>query len=215
MERFEFGDRVRHARRPEWGVGTVTRVEEIVGPPGTSGQRVHVRFPNEGVKTLNTTVAELEKVPAGSSLPGDVPPEAPPGEKDPLAHWAERTEGDWLSSVAKKKVEEVMVALPERVRDPFASVRKRLQETIHLYRFERSGRSLVEWAIAQTGLDDPLSRFNRHELERYYDRWLIELDQHLSRTLAEVRSTRAAVDDVLRAAPPSFQRALQRINAAV
>ena len=74
-------------------------------------------------------------------------------------------DSEWLGEVAQRKVREVMVGLSERVRDPFRPVEERLRACLDLFRFDRTGRGLVEWAVAQSGLDDPLSRFTRHELD--------------------------------------------------
>ena len=52
MDTFEFGDQVRHPERPEWGVGTVSKVE-VTPVGGTPTQRITVRFPNAGIKVLN------------------------------------------------------------------------------------------------------------------------------------------------------------------
>ena len=45
-EIFEFGDRVRLQRRPEWGIGSVVKVEAAM-LNGTRSQSVSVRFANQ------------------------------------------------------------------------------------------------------------------------------------------------------------------------
>ena len=52
------GDRVRHAGRPEWGVGAVQSTEASAHE-GKPCQRVTVRFEREGLKTLSTAFADL------------------------------------------------------------------------------------------------------------------------------------------------------------
>ena len=79
-----------------------------------------------------------------------------------------------MAPLASRKLQEVMLAIPERCRDPFRSVESRIQSALELYRYDNGGRGLVDWAVAQTGLDDPLSRFNRHELEAHFSRWSSE-----------------------------------------
>ena len=42
QRKFEFGDRVRHARRPEWGIGSIVKTQDTVFG-GNPGQRLSVR----------------------------------------------------------------------------------------------------------------------------------------------------------------------------
>lgn len=173
---FAFGDRLRHRDKPEWGVGTVTRAEACV-VDGASTWRIGVRFPNAGLKTLITSAASLERV-------EDDEPVGAPGATA-MAE-AERHAGDdLLGPMAEKKLQEAMAVLPERCTDPFKTLEQRVALTLELYRFEPTDRSLVDWSVAQTGLDDPLSRFNRHELEAFFSRWSLERDRHLVRLLKE------------------------------
>ncbi len=205
---FEFGEHVRHPRRPEWGVGSISRAESIV-VDGTPAQRLSIRFPGAGIKTLVTAHVELERV-----------DRQPAGEVDDVApahavrDWAKMTDDEWLGSVASRKVQEAMIALPESVRDPFVGPQERLDRALRLYRFDQSGRGLVDWAIAQSGMDDPLSRFNRHELEQYFERWATERDNWLVRILREDQDIRRHVRHVIGTAPPSAQRLMKRITGA-
>ena len=173
---FAFGDRLRHRDKPEWGVGTVTRAEACVAN-GASTWRVAVRFPNAGLKTLLTAVAPLERI------DGDEPVGAPGASA--MAEVERHADDDVLGPMAMKKLQEAMAVLPERCTDPFKTAEQRVSLTLELYRFEASGRSLIDWSVAQTGLDDPLSRFNRHELEAFFGRWELERDRHLVRLLKE------------------------------
>lgn len=201
---------MRVAARPEWGVGTVVKVEPVVGTlNGHSQQRLSVRFPNAGVKTLVTGHADLSRVTGDDrfSATGD----------SPLVQYWEKMktdDSDWLASAARKKVEEAMISLPPDVRDPFNSMAKRLSLMLGLYRFDRSGRGLMDWAVAQTGLDDPLSRFTRHELEQKFDRWTYERDQHLAKLLQEIRAPgndQGVLRTALQSAPPAAQNAVRRM----
>ncbi|MHC5001764.1 MAG: DUF3553 domain-containing protein [Planctomycetota bacterium] len=205
QEKFQFGDRVRHRQRPEWGIGSVMKAEEST-VNGQVTQRLSVRFPNAGVKTLAAGHADLER------LTDD--------DTDPLANghrsieaWDRMRESGWPDKMAERKIEEVMTSLPEEARDPFRSLRDRLLFSLQLYRFDRSGRGLVDWAVAQSGLEDPLSRFTRHELEQHFDRWAFERDNHLRRLLEEARREGGVPDDVLKASPPAGRDAVRRITA--
>ncbi|MHC4415528.1 MAG: DUF3553 domain-containing protein [Planctomycetota bacterium] len=201
--KFESGDRVRHVRRPEWGIGSVIKTEES-SAGGTLGQRVSVRFPNGGLKTVSTAHADLELV----NGPGE-PDEA----EASFAGWEKMNDAGWLGPLARRKVEEVMVSLPPEVRDPFDSLRKRLVASLDLYRFEPTGRSLIDWAIAQTGLTDPLSRFTRHELEQLFEPWAAERDNHLLRLLKEAKSELDLIRELVGSAPRAGQEAVRRLTA--
>ena len=204
-ERYGFGDRVSHGKRPEWGVGSVIKAEDTVHD-GKPTQRLSVRFPSEGLKTFNLSHAPLVRV-----TENDAPIEASADEESPVEIWDRIAEEGWLAPVAQRKIEEIMLRLPGSVSDPFLSVARRLEAMASLYRFDRSGGRLVEWAVAQTGLDDPLSRFNRHELERYFDRWAHERDGQFRRLASEAAP--ADVKAALRDAPPAASRVLSRVGA--
>lgn len=203
--RFEFGDRVRHAKRPEWGVGSVIRTEET-SINGTPAQRVAIRFPNAGLKRLVSTQAELEKVQADHT--DEAALESSSGSR--LEAWDKMEQSEWLGPLARRKIEETMISLPESSCDPFASLDRQLSATLHLYRFDRSGRGLIDWAVAQSGLKDPLSRFTRQELEQLFDRWALNRDAHLGRLLASARYESGVVDNAVRSAPPHAKEAVRR-----
>lgn len=205
--RFEFGDRVRHVRRPEWGIGSVMKVERTA-QNGIESQRLSIRFPNVGVKVLNTAQAELERCVAAEreAFTGD--------ENHPPAALYEHVESqNWLAGVAQKKITEAMTSLPPEARDPFASLKRRLEFTLDLYRFDRTGGKLLDWAVAQTGLSDPMTKFNRHELEQLFDRWAHERDLHLVRLLEDARHEQPTVQQALANARPEAQRAVRRLSA--
>jgi hypothetical protein len=52
---------VKHRQRPEWGSGSVTRVEPLTRA-GTRDQRLWIKFANAGLKTLLASAADLEVV---------------------------------------------------------------------------------------------------------------------------------------------------------
>lgn len=203
---FEFGDRVRHRARPEWGIGSVVKVEEA-RVDGTRTRRLSIRFPNAGLKTLSAAHADIER------LDAEVETDAASNGQRPLDALDRMKESGWLGNVAERKIEEVMTALPEAARDPFRTLRDRLAFSLALYRFDRSGRGLIDWAVAQSGLEDPLSRFNRHELEQHFDRWAFERDNHLRRLVEEARRDGGFPDDLLSAAPKAARDAVRKISA--
>ena len=190
------GDRLIHAGRPEWGVGEV-RSAEGATQDGARCQRLTVRFERVGVKTLTTAFADLRTPEEMGALPDT---------NDDDASWLQKAEaGD---------PEERMSRLPEPATDPFRSKKARLEATLGLYRFTAAGSSLLDWATAQSGLKDPLSRFNRHELERFFDRFKTNLDAHLKRLAFEMRKEDpAGLAAAAAAAPQPARIALKRVDA--
>jgi len=207
VQRFEYGDMVRHTTRPEWGIGQVMRAEDTV-IDGAATQRLSIRFPNGGRKTLSTAHAPLEKQTdvdtATLTSGGD-------GDEDSLA--AIDADAVLLGDMAKDRIREVMTRLPLSIRDPFNTLSRRVRMALELYRFDRSGRGLMDWAVAQTGLSDPLTRFSRQELEVYFERWERERDALLGRLLEECRDEQAMLEEQLQSAPVSARKAVQRFTA--
>ena len=197
---FQPGERVRHAQRPEWGIGTVVQAEALAANANPGGeQRVVIRFPSIGLKTISTAHASLKRL-------GE--------DADPVAVWDKIGEAGWLGTVARRKIDEAMISLPLESRDPFIALSKRLSFTLDLYRFGRSERSLIDWAVAQSGLEDPLTRFSRQELEQLFDRWATERDSHLARLLQGAPLDPRLVSDALEGAPPQARGAVRRLIAA-
>ena len=204
---FKYGDRIRHLKRPEWGVGSVMKVEDV-RTNGVAVQSLTVRFPSHGIKRL-TSEAQVEAI-SSTDANGVEPPLH--GSNGAAAAWKQIDDGDWLAPVAQRKIQEVMTALPEEASDPFNSITQRLIFTLNLYRFDKSGRGLIDWAVAQCGLDDPLSRFSRQDLEQLFDRWMTVREAHLQPPLAgsggnERRSRRSR--------PPRTRRRPRRHAAVV
>lgn len=207
-QKFSHGDRIRHSGKPEWGIGTVTKVEQLP-VNGQASQRLSIRFPNAGLKTLVTTHAPLERVDEAAD------PFAA-GDQHSVKIWDKMNESEWLAPMVKRKVEEAMLSLPSEVRDPFNSMQKRITIMLSLYRFDRSSRGLMDWAVAQTGLDDPLTRFTRQELEQRFERWAHERDGYLAKMIQETRSSGAGNDqavlmNALKSAPPMAQDTVRRL----
>lgn len=202
-DRLGFGDRVRHPKRPEWGIGSVVRAEDVA-VDGEATQRLSVRFPNAGLKTLTAAHAALEVVEEPTELTGEAAHES-------VAAWKKVEHSEWLAPVAEKKIEEAMLSIPVEARDPFRSLRERLIFALNLYRFERNGAPLLDWAVAQSGLDDPLSRFTRQELEVLFDRWADTRDEHVGSLLRQADSglLRQLADD----APPTARGLIKRMIA--
>ena len=108
-----------------------------------------------------------------------------------------------------------MTGLPPAATDPFLSLRRRLENTLALYRFDPAGGKLIDWAIAQSGVEDPMTRFNRNQLEQFWQRWKFELDAHLTRLLGEARRDPSSLSGAMQKAPPAAQRAVQKLQGMV
>jgi len=167
---FAFGDQIRNTARPEWGVGTIVRLEP--------GGKVAVRFEFAGLKQLDPSVAPLS-----SASANDQPSS---GSWEPPAAAFFRSEEVALSTSARQKLLiDVMTRLPEDVTDPFHPVAARIRSCSSLYRFGNDSTGLMAWAVAQTGLQDPMEQLPRHELESLFGRWREVRD----RTLRELKSS--------------------------
>jgi hypothetical protein len=196
VSEWKLGDRLLHAGMPEWGIGEV-RSAEAITHNGQKAQRVTVRFDRVGVKVLSTAFADLRPATA-ASLAADVPE-----NQDPAAEAVDRAEA-----------ESRLVQIPDTATDPFRSRKTRLEATLGLYRFSPSGASLLDWAAAQTGLKDPLTRFSRHELERAFDRFRVNLDNHLKKLAYELKKEDpAGLQKACAAAGPQARQALRRVDA--
>lgn len=196
---YKQGDELKLCSRPEWGIGHVTRVEQVTRE-GQRDQRVWIRFPNVGVKTILAGAAQIER------LNGELQ------EEHTFAAREHAHETGWLGEISKTQPEEAMTKLPPETTDPFTSIRTRFKVMANLYRFRPDGASLIEWAIAQSGLDDPLSRFNRHQLEEFFRRWAWERDEHARQLVFESKRNGEPIDDLIGCADDRMQKALREDN---
>jgi hypothetical protein len=187
------GDRVYHAGKPEWGTGEVRAAEQGL-IDGKRGQRLTVRFDRAGVKTIATQYADVRAA-------GDAPR-------------AEASDEPVEAALDTAELRERLVSLPEEATDPFKTRRARLQATLGLYRFTGQGGSLLDWAAVVSGLKDPLSRFNRHELEQFFQRFRGALDAHLKRLLFELKKDDPnAARELGPSSPPAAQQMLKRLDS--
>lgn len=193
---FQLGDRVIHATKPDWGTGHVLSAKPDP-ENGPESQKLQIRFQHAGMKTLCTAFANLRPVSENGHATTDSPHSAHGSATPDL-------EGDTL---------EVMTSLSPASTDPFATPTQRLAATLDLYRFTGEGGSLIEWATLQSGLADPLTRFSRHDLEEYFDRYATMRDRQLAKVSREnMKSDPKALAPIVSAAPPAGKEALRRIN---
>lgn len=199
---WDIGAKVRHTACPEWGIGVVTAAQSLV-QDGVRCQRLTVRFDKVGSKTISTAFANLA---AATDTILDRPPLDKPMPATPATD-------ELLKLESKAATEETFLKIPEPANDPFVSLTKRATATLDLYRFSPQGASLLDWAMMQSGLRDPLSRYNRHELETLFNRFRQNLDAHARKTLKELKKQDpAALAALLAAARPEAKAALRRID---
>jgi hypothetical protein len=167
---FRTGDQVVHPKYPEWGSGVVD-LAQIIKYQGKQGQRLTISFANHGRVTINTAVTPLQSKDAGNNMNNTTTP-------------------GWLDSIAEQNdhPQSVLWALPEAFTDPFTNLAKRLDTTLESFRFSTEARSLIDWAVAQTGMADPLSVFSRHDLEEAFGRFDRDRGLHLRDLVREIRS---------------------------
>ena len=194
-----FGDRVTHELHPEWGSGAVIKVENTV-IDGEPAPRVTVRFVHAGLKVFAGNSLPLNAMQGDHVVPGD-------SERNrPAIAAIEDLERSGLTQAIEKKLLEIMLAIPMACRDKFNTPEYRLRRTLDLYKYDMSGHGLMEWAVVQTGMDDPLTRFNRGELEEYFKRWARDRDAHLSSLLAEMRDDPVTAKRLMQEAPDAALR---------
>ena len=228
--RFAKGDTVRHPKRPEWGIGTVRDLQAIAQADGSRAQRLTVDFANEGRKMINTAVAPLIR--SGSAPTKAEKPKAPRNTPDqPLPRHQKRAVATsavpanaassstsssggsgWLDALDGSSQSNELWDLPDDLTNPFANVADRLKATLETYRYSTEPRSLIDWAISQTGLNDPLSKYTRHELEQAFPRFARDRDQHLRDLVRQLKRSNdfATLKDAGRGLFPAGQSALDK-----
>ncbi len=196
LKQWAFGDRVVHAGRPEWGVGVVTAAH-AEQHEGRHCQKLVIRFDHAGIKTISTAHAdlrpesELPMLGAADQNPERDPFKAPPG----------------LSS------KEIMLRLPEAATDPFSTAKARLAASVAMYRFGDHPSALLDWAVAQSGLKDPMTRFSRHELEEFFRRWVQVRDEHFREMIFQLkRSEPGLLAEAARTAPPRAANFIRKFD---
>lgn len=206
---FEKGDRVQHPKRPEWGSGTV-RDTQAITHEGQAAQRVTVDFVGKGRVVINAAIAPLEKTgeaPPAKSKPdkdydgsaaqlwaGTPTPAKTVGEdgtttlKTSSHNGTPASKDNWLDELetAGGKKHELW-ELPDDLNNPFATPEQRLKATLDTYKFSTEPRALIEWARVQTGLDDPLTRYTRPELEQAFPRFARDRDAHLRSIVRDLK----------------------------
>ncbi|MAI67726.1 MAG: hypothetical protein CMJ26_07620 [Phycisphaerae bacterium] len=205
MTVIEFGDKVTHPKFPEWGSGAVVKVENTP-VNGEVTKRITVRFAHAGLKKFVGDAIPLDVMMDGHAMPGDKE-----GKRPAIAE-VEDLERSGLTQAVEQKLEEIMFNIPLACRDPFNTLDHRLRRTLALYKYDLSGKGLMEWSMAQTGMDDPLTRFNRTELEDYFKQYSFLLKQHLAKLVRELQGDKATLKQLLDEAPEGARRAVSKLS---
>lgn len=196
IDRYQQGDVVTHPSRPEWGQGVVKAVQAIVHE-GSAAQRLNVEFANRGRVVINTAVAPL----------------APKGQKKIMSS-SMTTSGGWLDQLERSNNNShELWELPEALTDVFSSDLQRLMATLDSYKYTTEPRPLIDWAVMQTGMNDPLSKYTRHDLEQAFARFARNRDQHLKelvRTLKRNGKPQILIEARTRCKVLAGQTALER-----
>ena len=212
---FRRGDQVVHPLRPEWGEGVVEHATTVTHQ-GHPAQRLVIRFVEYGLVTINTGIAPLLAKEVATSMGSTL------ASSNPASRPGSSFGGGWLSDLESKPRNGELYALPADLTDPFASLSKRLSAILDTYRFTADqrapggARSILDWAMGQTGLADPLTKYTRHELEQAFPRFARDRDAlllELVRSLKKqgrrdvLEQTRQSI--TLAAARQAFERALR------
>ncbi|MBI1375506.1 MAG: DUF3553 domain-containing protein [Phycisphaera sp.] len=160
---FNKGDKVRHAGRPEWGVGVIDAAVAIT-QDGRAAHRLTIMFQNAGRKTINTAFAQV--------VDADTPiaPRHVPADEDGAAPSG--------ADAAPPTIDE-LATLPESTTDKLGTPRSHLLATLDQFRFDNTPRGMIDWSVAQSGLVDPIAHYGREELDRAFARFLRDRDKRL------------------------------------
>lgn len=172
------GDIVIHPRRPEWGEGTIEQASSI-SHEGQPAQRLVINFTNHGRAVINTGVAALVRKESLATMSTTSSSQRFPANAPSNPSELPDANKGWLGKLGQVKTGDELYRLPDSMTDPFLSLSKRLQATLDSYRFSTEPRALIDWAIAQTGLSDPLSKHSRPELEQAFPRFARDRENHL------------------------------------
>jgi hypothetical protein len=208
-----FGDRIIHSGKPEWGSGVVTAAQGTVHE-GRPCQSLTIRFDRAGVKTISTAFAKLVAASEAPILLAAAAAEAPEAPGAASATGMELAADPLSEPFAPRDPRQIMTRLPDAATDPFTTPLVRLRATFALYKFTPTGSSLLDWAAIQSGLADPMSRFNRHELEKFFEAFTVVRDGHLKKLVQEIkRSDPVGLSQAIAQAPAGAQHAIRRLDA--
>lgn len=173
---FNVGDKVAHPNKPEWGRGVVMQAQPVTHD-GIEAQRLRINFANKPNTTINTAIAPLV---SGDAM--DDKPLLPKGFGQDMSMSAntDKLGAGWLDQLeGKTGGRRELWDLPDACNDPFSSDEEQLDATLDTFKYSTDPGPLFQWAVVQTGLDDPLSKHTRVELEQAFPRYTRDRDNRL------------------------------------
>lgn len=190
---FKVGDKVAHPRKPEWGTGVV-REAQPANHEGIQAQRLRVDFSNRGSTTINTAIAPLV---SGDAMNSTFNSPKGLGTDMSMSTDVKNLGAGWLDHLeGKSGGKRDLWDLPQACNDPFSSYEQQLDATLETYKYSTEPGPLFQWAVVQTGLDDPLSKHTRVELEQAFPRYARDRDNRLFELVRQLK--RGGEIDMLR-----------------
>ncbi|MEW6252302.1 MAG: DUF3553 domain-containing protein [Planctomycetota bacterium] len=184
------GRKVCNPARPDWGLGTVLRVQSTAAGE-QQVHRVSVQFAT-GHRVIVIPPGHLAEPTAGP-----------------------QREAGWLDRVAQTTIDDRLAALPAAVREFLGTSAQRLVVLARLFEIGADPGDLLKWARSQTGVADPLSLWTRDEIRAAFDEFCRRRDTLLRETLAALRraSGQTAIQEALNEVPETArQRMLELIR---
>lgn len=191
---FKVGDKVAHPKKPEWGTGTVIDAQPA-SHNGIQAQRLRVDFANKRNTTVNTAIAPLVSGEAINQNFNHTPKglgqdmSMSTNTSKPGAGWLDELEG---SSGGKRE----LWSIPDACDDAFSSDEQQLDACLDTFKYSTDPGPLFQWAVGQTGLDDPLTKYTRVELEQAFPRYTRDRDNRLFELVRQMK--RNGMIDLLR-----------------
>ena len=183
------GQKVCLPSRPEWGVGTVLRVQSI-SVHSEPRHRVSIQF-TSGHRLLYVPPARL-------AMPGSQP---------------QRASG-WLDAAGGEDLDARLRGLPDFAREFLGTPRQRVIMLAPLFACDDEAAELVTWARAQTQVADPLSLWSRDELRSAYEEFCRRRDRFFRAAAADLR--RSLGDEAIERALGTIESPLcERMRAAL
>jgi len=182
------GQKVSSPARPEWGVGTVLRIQATrVG--GKPAHRVSIQFAT-GHRTLVVPPARITA------------PQATP-----------QREAGWLDEIGGQTLDDRLTKLPETVTSVLGGPRERIGAIAALYRVDAGPAGLVDWARRQIGTANPLSLWSRDELSQAFAAFCDERDVHLRIAAARLKQAEGpdALAETLATLPDDVREAMTEV----
>ena len=192
---FKVGDRVAHPRKPEWGTGVVVQAQPETHN-GVHAQRLRVDFANKRNTTINTAIAPLV---SGDAINKTNPFPSPKGLGPDMSMSTDASKlgAGWLDELeGRSGGKRELWDLPAACNDPFSSDEQQLDATLDTFKYSTDPGPLFQWAVIQTGLDDPLTKHTRVELEQAFPRFARDRDNRLFELVRQMK--RAGQVDLLR-----------------